>query len=329
MIVRQKLRQGQGRGRTLRLSDNQTILGGEAWAPVLDWGRHYLMVEPEHFRVDYAINPFMDPADQPDPVLARAQWDAVGAAITDAGGTVDVDRPARGRTGHGLRDEPRPALGQRPRTARGALAHAHPERRMETETAARPGSRDRGSTLSHGRRDGVGAHFEAGDAFAWRGDLLVGFGPRTDALALKHLADDLDVRVHGVRAHAPRDVPPRPGVLPARRRAARSSAPTPFDADSADRLLDLVPEPLVLTEAEAMTFCANSVVVGRTVIMPACPPASARRLEAVGLRGGGGRGLEFLKGGGAMRCLTNPLDVTLGRDLLGGRAVARSGVSTG
>ena len=34
----------------------------------LPWGRHYLMVEPEHFRVDYTINPFMDLADQPDPV---------------------------------------------------------------------------------------------------------------------------------------------------------------------------------------------------------------------------------------------------------------------
>ena len=32
----------------------------------LAWGRHYVMVEPTHFRIDYAINPFMDPADQPD-----------------------------------------------------------------------------------------------------------------------------------------------------------------------------------------------------------------------------------------------------------------------
>ncbi len=34
---------------------------------------------------------------------------------------------------------------------------------------------------------------------------------------------------------------------------------------------------------------------------------------------------EFLKGGGAIRCLTNPLDVRLGRDLArvtGGRVVA-------
>ncbi len=91
--------------------------------------------------------------------------------------------------------------------------------------------------------------------------------------------------------------------------------PDAFDAASARALLSLVPEPLVLTEAEAMTFCANSVVVGRTVIMPACPRRVRAQLEAwdfevvvVGVS-------EFLKGGGAIRCLTNPLDVTLGRDL--------------
>ena len=38
----------------------------------LAWGHHYLMVEPNHFRVDYAINPFMHLDDQPDPVRTRA-----------------------------------------------------------------------------------------------------------------------------------------------------------------------------------------------------------------------------------------------------------------
>ena len=33
----------------------------------LPWGHRYLMVEPNHFRVDYAINPFMHLDDQPDP----------------------------------------------------------------------------------------------------------------------------------------------------------------------------------------------------------------------------------------------------------------------
>ena len=32
----------------------------------LAWGRHYVMVEPSHFRIQYVINPFMDPSVQPD-----------------------------------------------------------------------------------------------------------------------------------------------------------------------------------------------------------------------------------------------------------------------
>ena len=32
----------------------------------LGWGHRYVAVAPTHFRVDYRINPFMDPAVQPD-----------------------------------------------------------------------------------------------------------------------------------------------------------------------------------------------------------------------------------------------------------------------
>ena len=48
------------------------------------------MVRPDHFRVEYRINPFMDLADQPDPVRAREQWDALVATIRSLGGTVDA-----------------------------------------------------------------------------------------------------------------------------------------------------------------------------------------------------------------------------------------------
>jgi N-dimethylarginine dimethylaminohydrolase len=81
-------------------------------------------------------------------------------------------------------------------------------------------------------------------------------------------------------------------------------------------VLDLVPEPLVLTEEEALTtFCANSVVVGRTVVMPACPDRVRAQLEDWGFRVALVDVDEFHKGGGSVRCLTNPLDVTLGRDV--------------
>jgi N-dimethylarginine dimethylaminohydrolase len=279
----------------------------------LAWGRHYLMVEPQHFRVEYAINPYMDPRDQPDPGATRDQWDAIAEAIGAAGGLVDVlgqradapDMVYAMNLGLPLAGTAGPAA---------VLSHMrHPERRMETETAA-GWFADRGYTLHRFGSDGIGAHFEAGDAFAWRGELVVGFGPRTDRLALKHLAHELDVPVRGVRITHPGMYHLDLAFCPLDQTRAMV-CPDAFDAASARKLLELVPEPLVLTEAEAMTFCANSVVVGRTVIMPACPDRVRDRLVAWGFDVVVVGVSEFLKGGGAIRCLTNPLDVTLGRDL--------------
>src|SRR5690606_4300041 len=93
--------------------------------------------------------------------------------------------------------------------------------------------------------------------------------------------------------------------------------PDALDPASAAALLDLVPEPLVLTEEEALTtFCANSVVVGSTVVMPACHDRVRARLEEWGFEVVLVDVSEFHLGGGSIRCLTNPVDVTLGRDLV-------------
>ena len=160
------------------------------------------------------------------------------------------------------------------------------------------------------------AHFEAGDAFPFAGDLVVGIGPRTDELALKHLAADLDVTVRGVRITHPGMYHLDLAFCPLDERRA-IVCPDALDPASAEALLGLVPEPLVITEEEAIsTFCANSVVVGRTVVMPACPPRVRARLEAWGFEVVLVDVSEFHLGGGSVRCLTNPLDITLGRELV-------------
>lgn len=74
----------------------------------------------------------------------------------------------------------------------------------------------------------------------------------------------------------------------------------------------LVPEPLWLTDEEALTFCANSVVVDRTVVMPSTPVRVGRQLEAWGFDVVTCPMSEFLKAGGGCRCLTLALDVPLG-----------------
>ncbi|MEX0426026.1 dimethylarginine dimethylaminohydrolase family protein [Nocardioides sp. DS6] len=291
----------------------------------LAWGREYVAVAPTHFRIDYAINPFMDPAVQPDPVLAMAQWRALVATLRRLGARVDVldQRPDAPDMVYAMNlglAVVRPAVVRSGRADDGGARHVvmshmrFPERRVETGTAER-WFRARGWRTSYLGRDGVGPAFEAGDAFPCADALVVGYGPRTDELALKALAAELGVRVRGVRTTHPAMYHLDLAFCPLDARRA-IVCPDAFDARSAAALLDLVEEPLVITEAEALTtFCANAVVVGHTVVVPGCPDRVRARLESWGFAVEIVGVSEFHKGGGSVRCLTNPVDVTLGRDL--------------
>jgi N-dimethylarginine dimethylaminohydrolase len=262
----------------------------------------------------------MDPADQPDAPRAMAQWAGLKSTIERLGGTVEVV-PQR-------RDAPdmvyamnlglgvvRPDATGRP-SGHVVMSHMrYAERRMETVSAQRWFERS-GRTTAYVGRDGIGAHLEAGDVFAWGDALVAGFGPRTEELALKHLASDLGVRVRGVRITHPAMYHLDLAFCPLDDRRAMV-APGAFDHTSASALLELVPEPLVVTDHEALTtFCANSIVVGRTVIMPSgSPDRVVARLRAWGFEVVEVDVSEFHKGGGSIRCLSNPVDVTLGRDV--------------
>ena len=281
----------------------------------LSWGRHYVTVEPTDFRVDYVINPFMDTAVQPDPELAMQQWQTMVATLRDLGAEVDViaqrddapDMVYAMNLGLGLvRHDGDPHV---------VLSHMrYPERRMET-TSAREWFTENGWTTSYVGRDGAGSHLEAGDAFAFGDALVVGYGPRTEEPALSALAEDLGIRVRGVRITHPGMYHLDLAFCPLDDRRAMI-CPSALDGPSAEALLALVPEPLILTEEEALTtFCANSVVVGRTIVMPACPDRVRAQLEEWGFEIVIVDVSEFHKGGGSIRCLTNPVDVRVGRDL--------------
>ncbi|MGB0099902.1 MAG: arginine deiminase-related protein [Nocardioides sp.] len=281
----------------------------------LPWGRHYVAVEPTHFRVDYRINPFMDLDDQPDPAAAMAQWRELVATVERLGGSVSAlpqraDAPDMVYAMNlGL------ALVREDDSSHVVMSHMrYAERRMET-SSAQPWFAGHGFTTSYVGRDGVGAHLEAGDAFAFGDALVVGYGPRTEELALKHLAAELGIRVRGLRITHPGMYHLDLAFCPLGEGRAMV-CPSAFDDASAAALLDLVPEPLVLTEEEALTtFCANSIVIGRHVLMPACPDRVRAQLEDWGFEVVLVDVSEFHKGGGSIRCLTNPVDVRIGRDL--------------
>lgn len=287
----------------------------------LAWGWHYAAVRPTHYRIDYAINPFMDLADQPHPERAVEQWEVMVATLRALGARVDVleqraDSPDMVYAMNlGL------ALGAGPGgPARTVLSRMRYAERRRERLAAGPWFAEQGFAVGdlpgapEAHCDDHGPAFEAGDAFAFGDALVVGYGPRTEEASLGLLAAELDVRVRGLRITHPGMYHLDLAFCPLDERRAIVCADA-FDAPSAEAVLDLVPEPLVIDEAEAMTFCANSVVLGDTVVMPAAPPRVRAQLEEWGFRVVLLDLDELHKGGGSVRCLTNPLDVVPGRDL--------------
>jgi N-dimethylarginine dimethylaminohydrolase len=68
----------------------------------------------------------------------------------------------------------------------------------------------------------------------------------------------------------------------------------------------------VVERDAAYELVCNSVVVDRTIVMPHCTVDVGRQLEAWGFDVVVVDVGEFRKAGGACRCLTLALDVTLG-----------------
>jgi len=272
----------------------------------LDWGRRYLMCPPQHFGVLYEINPWMSSAVSVDPERALAQWEGLVATLEAAGAEVVVMEPAA--------DVPDLVF-----TANAGLVNGgqfvpshfrHPERRPETPINA-AWFRERGW-----RVDQLPAeldHEGAGDALPFtpedgRTVLLSGYSFRSDAGAATELSTLLACPVRPIQLVDPRlyhvDLTFCP--LDARRAIV---APVGWDAYGRRVVEALVPEPLVLTDDETLSFCANSVVVGTNVVMPAVPPRVGRQLEAWGFAVVGCPVDEFLKAGGGCRCLTLAMDV--------------------
>jgi N-dimethylarginine dimethylaminohydrolase len=141
--------------------------------------------------------------------------------------------------------------------------------------------------------------------------LVVAAGPRTDLASHAVLSSALGVRVASVGVVHPALYHLDLSFCPLDERRA-IVAPSAFDAAGRETVAALVPEPLVIDEGEAFTFCANSVVVGDVVVMPAGVPSRvARQLEAWGFAVETVDVSELHKGGGSVRCMTLPLDTVL------------------
>lgn len=269
----------------------------------LPWGRHYLLCRPDYFRVDYAINPWMDPTRPVDRDRAVRQWEDLVATLRGLGAAVE-ELPAQ------------PTMPDMVFTANYGLVDgatfvparmAHRERADEPARAAE-WLAARGWKIAPLPESTVFEGF--GDALPFGDAVVTGWSARSSQSASEALARMLNRRTLGLQLRNPRfyhaDLVFCP--LDTRRAMVAPHALTPRDREALARL---VPEPLWLHTDEAERMVANSIVVDRAVITSTCPPRVGRVLESWGFTPVEVDVSEFHLAGGSVSCLALPLDTDL------------------
>jgi N-dimethylarginine dimethylaminohydrolase len=253
------------------------------------------MCPPDHFEVAYSINPWMDPADPPDPDVAREQWDGLVSLLEAAGAQVDLLPPVEGLPDLVFTSDLGVVEGSRFVPAR----PRHPERHREVEqaTAWFAGQGFEVVPLS----DDGDASLEGGEVARVADGFLVSHGFRTNREGVRALGEALGLPVQAVELTDERLYHLDAVLCPMDEERAVLA---PHGVADPEAVAGRFGEVLALDEDEALTFCANAVVVGERVVMPACPPRVGRWIEDRGFEVAVTPAGEFLKAGGSVHCLT-------------------------
>jgi N-dimethylarginine dimethylaminohydrolase len=252
------------------------------------------MTAPTFFAVEYTINPWMDTSTAVDTHVAMNQWEALRQTYKELGHTVELVEPVAG-----LPDMVYAANG-------GLLVHgkavvarfAYPQRAGESVAYAEWMTR-------HGFDPAETRHVNEG-----QGDLLVvgsivlaGYGFRTERQAHAEIAALVGMPVVSLELVDPRfyHLDTALAVLDD---STIAYHPPAFSDESRARLLDLFPDAIEVSVADASVLGLNAVSDGLNVVLPAAATGFAEQLREAGFRPIGVDLSELLKGGGSVKCCT-------------------------
>ncbi|MDX2256157.1 MAG: TIGR00300 family protein [Pseudanabaenaceae cyanobacterium bins.39] len=261
---------------------------------------NYLMCAPDHYDVDYVINPWMEGnVHKSSRDRAVEQWQKLYGVLKDLV-NVELVPPAKGWPDMVFTANAGLVLGDKAVLSR----FLHKERQGE-EPYFKAWFESKGFTVYELPKD---LPFEgAGDALFDRagGWLWAGYGFRSELDAHPYLAKWLDVEVLSLRLIDNRFYhldtcfcPLTDGYL--------LYYPPAFDSYS-NRLIEMrVPaeKRIAIEEADAVNFACNAVNVDRHVVMNRISDRLKQRITAAGFNVIETPLTEFLKAGGAAKCLT-------------------------
>jgi len=259
-----------------------------------------LMCPPDHYGIEYEINPWMKRTLASVRDVAWHQWRTLRETLSGLGVTIDEMKP-------------QPGLPDLVFTANAGLMFQERffSSRFLHEVRARESPYfdawfgDHGFEVIH-LPEGM-YHEGAGDALFCGDALFAGYRTRSDVHAHQWVAKQTGVRVLPLELVNPRFYhldtcfcPLAPGEA--------IYFPDAFDAYGRRVLEAHVPKLLPVVEAEAFRFGCNAVVVGQTVVHNSRCPRLAEDLIRWGYRSIDLELDEFLKAGGSAKCLTLRID---------------------
>lgn len=261
-----------------------------------------LVCPPDHFRIDYEINPWMHRANVVDTARAREQWAGLARTLEDLGVTLERMTPVAGLPDLVFTANAGVVSG----TTAVPSRFRHRERQRE-QTHFEAWFREHGFELKFLEE---GIYFEgAGDLLGLPDLHLGGYRQRSDVRAYTWLSDLLGSEIIPVELVDPRFYHLDTCFCPLSGGHALYFPPA-FDRYAQAAIAErLVPDRrLAVPEPEALRFACNAVCVGQNVVLPAGCPATERLLRDRGYAPVLLPLDEFMKAGGSAKCLTLALD---------------------
>jgi N-dimethylarginine dimethylaminohydrolase len=258
-----------------------------------------LVCPPNYYRISYEINPWMRVERAANPYVARVQWDALAAVLEkECGATLERVEPAAGLPDMVFTANAGVVAGRRVLLSR----FRYPERRPEEERYAR-WFEAHGYTVVRLPRD---LFFEgAGDLLGNHDALFGGYLQRTDLRAYQFVQAALDREIYPLALVDPRFYHLDTCFCP----LAGGEVlwfPGAFDGHGQTLIRDRAPASrrIEVPEEEAVRFACNAVNIGTQIVIPEGCPRTMKKLEACGYQAHAVCLSEFIKAGGAAKCLT-------------------------
>lgn len=258
-----------------------------------------LMCRPEHFGIEYEINPWMHVAVPVDHDLAVEQWERLHRRYVELGAEVRLAAPVAG-----LPDMVFSANAAVVWRQHAVLSRFHHAERAGEERHWRDALAQLGFDI---RELPAELSFEgAGDALFLGDHLFQAWGFRTDRAAHAEVARMLDVESTSVQLVDPRFYHLDTCFCPLDERTALV-APQAFHPASLELIRARVERLIEVPPDIAAGFACNALTLGDLVISSSASAALEQPLHEAGFRVEALPVDEFLKSGGGVRCLSLPV----------------------